>query len=126
MKGMLIRLWPLAGRILLAQVFLIAGANKLMHSARTIELIASRGIPFPTFCCFAAAAVEIIGSLALVLGVKVRWSAFVLAGFVLLVTTIFHWDFSKDVNVHMFRKDLAIAGGLLLAAYFDSSTKRQP
>jgi hypothetical protein len=34
-----------------------------------------------------------------------------------LVTTIFHWDFAKEMNVHFFRKDLAIAGGLLLAAY---------
>jgi putative oxidoreductase len=119
MKRILPRLVPLIGRILIAQIFVLAAINKLTYPAKTIALIASHGIPFPAFCCYAAAAVELGGSLALVLGVRVRWAGLVLAGFVLLVTTIFHWDFSKDVNVHYFRKDVAIAGGLLLAAYFD-------
>src|ERR1044071_3196013 len=106
----------LLGRILLGQVFLLAGINKLMDPARTIKLIASHGIPLPTFCCFAAAALEILGSVAFVLGKKARWVALALAAFVFVVTSIFHWDFSKEINIHLFRKDLAIAGGLLLAA----------
>jgi len=110
----------LLGRILLGQVFFLAGINKLIDPARTIKLIESHGIPFPTFCCFAAAALEIVGSLALVLGIKSRWIALALAAFVVVVTSIFHWDFSKDINVHFFRKDLAITGGLLLAAHFYS------
>ena len=120
MKKTLARFVPLAGRILIAQIFALAAINKLANPARTVALIAGHGIPFPVFCCYAAAAIELGGSVALVLGVRVRWAALVLAGFVVLVTTIFHWDFAKDMNVHLFRKDLAIAGGLLLAAYFDS------
>jgi putative oxidoreductase len=108
----------LLGRILLGQVFLLAGINKLLDPARTIKLIASHGIPFPTFCCFAAAALEIFGSLAFVFGIKIRWIAFTLAAFVIVVTSIFHLDFSKDINIHLFRKDLAIAGGLLLSSNF--------
>ena len=109
------------GRILLGQVFFLAGINKLIDPARTIKLIASHGILFPTFCCFAAAALEILGSLALVLGIKIQWVALALAAFVIVVTSIFHWDFAKDINIHLFRKDLAIAGGLLLASRFHSS-----
>jgi len=104
------------GRILLGQVFFLAGINKLVDTARTIKLIASHGIPLPTFCCFAAAALEILGSLAFVFGIKIRWVALTLAAFVIVVTSIFHLDFTKDINIHLFRKDLAIAGGLLLAA----------
>ena len=122
MKGTLARIVPLAGRILIGQVFFLAGVNKLAHPAATIALIASHEIPFPGFCCFAAAAVEIVGSLLLVLGLKIRWTALVLAGFVVLVTLIFHWDFTKQINAHLLRKDLAIAGGLLLAAYFSSDS----
>ena len=122
MKGTLTRIGPLAGRILIGQVFFLAGINKLAHPATTIALIASHGIPFPGFCCFAAAAVEIGGSLALAMGIKIRWTALVLAGFVVLVTSVFHWDFAKEMNVHFFRKDLAIAGGLLLAAFFGSDS----
>jgi putative oxidoreductase len=125
MKGTLTSVAPLAARILIGQVFFLSGINKLMHSAKTIDLIASRGIPFPAFCCFAAAALEIGGSMALVLGVKIRWSALLLGGFVILVTTIFHWNFSKEINAQLFRKDLAIVGGLLLAAYFGPETERQ-
>jgi putative oxidoreductase len=122
MKGTLTRIVPLVGRILIGQVFFLAGINKLAHPATTIALIASHGIPFPGFCCFAAAALEIGGSLALAMGIKIRWTALVLAGFVVLVTSVFHWDFAKEMNVHFFRKDLAIAGGLLLAAFFGSDS----
>jgi uncharacterized membrane protein YphA (DoxX/SURF4 family) len=90
------------------------------HPAKTFELIADH-IPFPRFCCFAAGALEIAGFLALVLRIKIRWSALVLAWFVIIVTFIFHWHFTKEINVHLFRKDLTIAGGLLLSAYYDST-----
>jgi uncharacterized membrane protein YphA (DoxX/SURF4 family) len=69
----------LLGRILLGQIFFLAGINKLIDPAKTIKLIASHGIPFATFCCFAAAALEIVGSVAFVVGLKIRWSALVLA-----------------------------------------------
>jgi len=48
---------------------------------------------------------------------------FALAGFVIIVTLIFHWGFIKEISVHFFRKDLAIAGGLLLAPYSVSTAK---
>jgi putative oxidoreductase len=120
MKGTLARCVPLVSRILLAQVFLVAGINKLLHPAKTTALIASHGIPFPVFGCYASAALEVGGALALVLGVRTRWAAIVLAGWAVVVTTVFHWDFTKEINAHLFRNDLAIAGGLLLTAYFGS------
>lgn len=120
MKKTLARLVPFLGRVLIAQIFIFAAINKLTDPAHTIALIAGKGIPFPTFCCYAAATIELVGSLALVLAIRLRWVAPVLAGFVVLVTTIFHWNFAQGMNVHLFRKDLAIAGGLLLAAYFAS------
>ena len=126
MKTALTSITGLTGRILIGQVFFLAGINKLTHNAKTIELIASHGIPFPRFCCFAAAALEIGGSLALVLGMRIRWSALALAGFVIMATSIFHWDFTKEINVHLFRKDLAISGGLLLAAYCYRDTEAHP
>lgn len=126
MKRALTHFSGLAGRILIGQVFFLAGINKLTHPAKTIELIASHGIPFPRFSCFAAAALEIAGSLALVLGIKIRWSALALAGFVIIVTSIFHLDFTKEINAHLFRKDLAIAGGLLLAAYCQLDAEARP
>lgn len=118
MKGTMTRFVPVVGRILLGQVFFVAGINKLLHPAKTIALITNHGIPFPGFGCYAAAALEIGGALALVLGVRTRWAALVLAGWAVVVTTIFHWDFTKEINAHLFRNDLAIAGGLLLTAYF--------
>ena len=121
MKKALTYLFPLVARILIAQIFLLAAINKLSNPAKTAALIASKGIPFPLFCCFAAAAVEVVGSVCLIFGVKIRWIAPMLAVFVIVVTSIFHWDFSKDVNVHYFRKDIAIAGGLLLAAWYDAA-----
>jgi putative oxidoreductase len=59
---------------------------------------------------------EIGGSLCLMAGLLVRTSAISLALFSVLTALVFHSDFSQQIEVTNFLKNIAIAGGLLVLA----------
>ena len=60
----------LASRLLLAALFLPAGIGKLTGFAGTVGYITSVGLPMPTVAAAIAAAVEVLGSLALLAGTE--------------------------------------------------------
>ena len=62
----------------------------------------------------AVIAVEILGGLAVILGWHTRAAAFLLAGFSLLSAVLFHANFGDQMQMIMFMKNLALAGGFLM------------
>lgn len=104
----------LLGRILMAQIFIIAGIGKIMGYAGTQAYMASHGVPgvlLPLVILL-----EIGGGLALVLGWKTRWVAYALALFCVAAALIFHHDFANAMQKINFMKNLAMAGGFLILA----------
>jgi putative oxidoreductase len=59
-------------------------------------------------------ALEVVGGLVLMLGWHTRLTAFLLAGFTILATLIFHSNLGDQTQMLFFMKNLSIAGGLLL------------
>ena len=59
---------------------------------------------------------EVVGGLTLMLGWQTRITAFLLAGFTIVATLIFHSNLGDQTQMLFFLKNLAIAGGLLLVA----------
>ena len=59
---------------------------------------------------------EIGGALALIVGWQQRWAALALAGFSVIAAAVFHTNFGDQMQMIMFMKNLAIAGGLLVLA----------
>ena len=111
----------LAGRLLLAMLFLPAGFSKIAGFAGTVGYIASKGMPLPELGAVLAIVVEVGAGLALLGGFGTRWAALVLAGFTLAATFIFHnfWGVPADqamVQQLMFFKNMAVVGGLLTVA----------
>lgn len=111
----------LAGRLLLAMLFLPAGFSKIAGFAGTVGYIASKGMPLPELGAVLAIVVEVGAGLALLGGFGTRWAALVLAGFTLVATFIFHnfWGVPADqvmVQQLMFFKNMAVVGGLLTVA----------
>ncbi len=102
----------LAGRILLAALFLISGVGKIGSYAATAGYMASQGVP--AVLLPAVIAIEVAGALAIIAGWKTRITAFVLAGFTLLAALIFHTNFGDPMQTIMFLKNVAITGGFLL------------
>ena len=111
----------LAGRVLLAALFLPAGISKLTGFAGTVGYISSVGLPLPTVGAALALVVEIVGSLALLAGFGTRIAALVLAAFTLVASFFFHayWAAPAEqafVVQLLFFKNIAVVGGLLLLA----------
>jgi putative oxidoreductase len=108
----------LVGRFLIAILFLLSGMNKLMQPDATTAYIAAMGLPLPTLSYFGATAVELVGSVLLIAGYRVRPVAFGLAAFTLLAAVFFHRDFADQNQMIHFMKNIAIIGGLLQVAAF--------
>ena len=100
------------GRIFLSALFLIEGFHKISIQEDVIMYMESYGVPGMLFA--PALIVEILFPLLLIVGYKIKWVASVMALFTLSVAIIFHTDFSGDMQMMLFLKDLAIAGGFLI------------
>jgi putative oxidoreductase len=61
-------------------------------------------------------ALEVGGALALILGWQTRLTALALAGFSVVAAVIFHANLGDQMQMIMFMKNFAIAGGLLVVA----------
>ena len=59
-------------------------------------------------------ATEVLGSLAIIMGFKTRWVAFLLAGFSVVSAILFHSNMADQMQSILFMKNIAIAGGFLL------------
>jgi putative oxidoreductase len=104
--------FDLAGRILLVVLFLVSGFGKLTAYSATAGYMASAGVP--SFMLPLVIALEIGGSIAIILGWHTRVIAFLMAGFTLLTAVLFHTNLGDQVQQLMFMKNLAIAGAFLL------------
>ena len=101
-----------AGRTLLALIFVTSGLNKIGQYAGTQAYMDSVGVP--GLLLPAVIALEVLGGLAIILGWHTRVAAFLLAGFSLLSAVLFHANFGDQMQMIMFMKNVAIAGGFLL------------
>ncbi|RXZ42228.1 DoxX family protein [Crenobacter cavernae] len=107
------KLIDLAARVLMAQIFIIAGIGKLGPGyAGTQGFMESMGVPGVLLPLVILT--ELGGGLALILGFQTRIVAFLLAGFTLLTALIFHTHFADQIQMIMFMKNLVMAGGLLM------------
>jgi putative oxidoreductase len=102
----------LAGRILLAAMFLIAGIQKVGGYAGTQGYMEAMGVPGALLPLVIA--LEVGGAIAIILGWHTRLFAFLLAGFTLLSALVFHRASGDPMQAILFMKNLAIAGGFLL------------
>jgi putative oxidoreductase len=117
--GNLERFAPLVGRILLAQIFLASGLNKLGAWEQTAGYMASKNMKLVPLFLVAAILFEVGGGLSVALGYKAKVGAATLFIFLIPATLIFHnfWTYQgieQQVQMIMFMKNLAILGGLLL------------
>jgi putative oxidoreductase len=102
----------LVARILLSAIFVTAGINKVSGYAATQTYMESHGLPGTLLP--AVIALEVIGGLAVLLGIFSRFAGLALAGFCLAAAAIFHSDFADQAQATNFMKNVAMAGGFLM------------
>lgn len=100
------------GRLMLALIFILAGVGKIMDLAGTSAYMEAMGVSstllWPTIL------LEILGGIAILLGYKTGLAALALAFFSVATAVLFHNDFSEKMQIILFLKNIAMAGGLLL------------
>ncbi len=104
------------GRFFLSTLFLIEGFGKIAIQEDVIMYMENYGVPGILF--FPATVLEILFPLLIIVGYRTKWAAAVMALFTFAVAIIFHTDFSEEMQMIFFLKDIAIAGGfMLIVAY---------
>ena len=111
----------LVGRVLLALMFVLSGFGKLGDIAGTAGYIASGGLPMASALAVIVGLLELLGGLAIAVGLQARWAALALGLFTLAASVLFHkfWAVPADqafVQQLMFMKNLSVAGGLFIVA----------
>ena len=104
----------LAGRILLALMFVMAGWGKIGGYAGTQGYMEAMGVP--GFMLPLVILLELGGGLAIVLGLFTRSLSVLLAGFTMMDASIFHCQPAEQMQMLMFMKNLSVAGGFLALA----------
>ena len=100
------------GRLLLSALFLIEGVGKITVQEDVIMYMEDYGVPGILF--LPATVLEILFPLLLIVGYRTKWAAAVMALFTFSVAIIFHTDFSDGMQMILFLKDIAIAGGFMI------------
>ncbi len=121
MSGRLASSSTLIGRVFLATIFLVQGLGKFMDPEGAANFVASKGLPAPLVVAVLGGTIELVGGALLVLGYKARWSALMLAVYLIPVTAIFHNPVGLSATEAMMQqvqvlKNLSIIGGLLALA----------
>jgi putative oxidoreductase len=100
------------GRLLMSIIFAVVGVQQALNIEATQAYMNLHGVLSPLLPV--AIVLEIVGAVAIVLGYGTRLFAFLLAGFSILTAVLFHDDFTDPMELELFVRDFAMAGGMLV------------
>ena len=101
----------LVARILISALFLLNGVFKISNYDGTVGWMEGFGIP--GILIIPAILLEIFGPILIILGYKAKIAAGLLSIFCIATAVIFHNDFSDQMQLGSFLKNIALAGGFL-------------
>ena len=101
----------LLGRIFISILFFINGIFKINNYDGTIEWMDSYGVP--GIMIIPAIIIEIVAPILIVIGYKTKIAAALLFLFCISTAFIFHNDFSDQIQLTAFLKNIALAGGFM-------------
>jgi len=124
MKEALGSLDVILGRMFISMIFIMSGFAKMFDSGgETIALMESAGVP--GFLFWPAAIFEAGAGLAILFGIQLKLVSFLLIGFCMLTAMLFHRDFGDQMQMILFMKNLAMAGGLLFLMRLSGKDKAE-
>ena len=107
----MINILDLVARILISALFLLNGIFKISNYDGTVGWMEGFGIP--GILIIPAIILEIVGPILIILGYKAKIAAGFLSLFCIATAVIFHNDFSDQMQLGSFLKNIALAGGFL-------------
>jgi putative oxidoreductase len=111
------------GRARLALIFILSAFTKIFGFRETAAYMASYGMWDTPWFLLAAIAMELLGGLSVLVGLKARAGAFLLIAFLLPTTIVFHrvWGLppgEQHLQLIQLLKNVSILGGLVLVTTF--------
>lgn len=106
---------PLAARVCLALIFLKAGITHLLGFAGFADMIGQQ-LPLGALLAAGTVIFQLLGSLSLLLGYKVKIGAALLILFLIPASLMFH-NPTDPMQLNAFLKNLGLIGGLLMVIY---------
>ena len=104
-------IFDLLARILISALFLINGIFKITNYDGTLDWMEGYGMP--GVLLIPAIILEILGPILIIIGYQTKITAAFLSLFCLATAVIFHNDFSNQMQLTSFLKNIALAGGFL-------------
>ena len=102
----------LLGRILISALFFLNSIFKIHNYEGTIVWMESFGVP--GILLIPAIILEVLGPVLIIVGYQTRIAAALLSLFCVATAVIFHNDFSNQMQLTSFLKNIALAGGFLI------------
>ena len=101
----------LFARILISILFLINGIFKITNYDGTVDWMEGYGVP--GILIIPAIIIEILGPILIIVGYQTKITAAFLSLFCFVTAVIFHNEFSNQIQLNSFLKNIALAGGFL-------------
>lgn len=106
----------LAGRLFIAFMFVLSGANKLLFFRHGLDEVRARNLPFPRLALTATIVVQLICGLAIMAGYQTTIASLLLALFTLATAIIFYdfWNQEGSQRTLLFTgflEHISIIGG---------------
>ena len=105
------KIFDLIARISISILFLLNGIFKINNYEGTVGWMESFGLP--GILIIPAIILEIVGPILIIIGYQTRIAAASLSLFCIATAIIFHNNFSDQMQLTAFLKNIALAGGFL-------------
>ena len=105
------KIFDVIARISISTLFLLNGIFKINNYEGTVGWMESFGLP--GILIIPAIILEIVGPILIIIGYQTRIAAASLSLFCIATAIIFHNDFSDQMQLTSFLKNIALAGGFL-------------
>ncbi len=119
---------PLVARLTVGSLFVLYGIRSVMYFSGSVGYFAKVGFSMPEAWVILAIIIQLGAGLAIIVGWKTRWAAWLLALFVLIAMSMAHryWEVTDAAQyanqMQHFWKNVAIEGALLMLAAFGPGT----
>ena len=113
----------LLGRLIFGGYFLSAGINHFQQKEHMKQYAAAKGVPMPDVAVKVSGAALIVGGASILLGIKPKWGALAIMGFLAGVSPVMHnfWKVEdpqqREADMINFTKNMGLLGaGMALMA----------
>jgi putative oxidoreductase len=110
----------LLGRLLMGSYFILPGLMKISNYQGTTDAMIAHGVPAAAFLLPVTIVIQIVAGLAIIIGYKGKFAAFILAGLTLVISIYMHdfWNIVEGLQrgheTQNFIKNIGVMAGLLM------------